>query len=66
MHSSTDTNADDINKLAELDKKRKDLTEAIINIRNRYLRIDDQFEYELEKMRERTMRGIDLCGCLKT
>jgi hypothetical protein len=67
VHNSTSGgDRNDIARLAELDEKRKDLTDRIINIRNRYLKIDSQFEYELDKERKKIMRGFNLCGCLKT
>jgi hypothetical protein len=66
VHNSTENDENDRTRLVQLDDKRKDLTDRIIDIRNRYLKIDSQFEYELKMEREKIMRGFNLCGCLKT
>lgn len=66
VHSTDAPDANDIQKLAELDTLRKVTTDQIIRIKDRYLQIDDQFEEEMEKQRKKLSKQYQLCGWLKT
>lgn len=61
--SSTD---EDKRELRRLTDKKKDLTDRIIKIKDKYLEIDDQFEDEMEEQRLKFGKRFQLCGCLKT
>ncbi len=65
IHEGANTE-DDKTALSALDKKKKDLTDQIIKIKDRYLEIDDQFEEEMKEQREKLSKKYQLCGCLKT
>jgi hypothetical protein len=56
----------DLLKLEMLERAKKDLTNEIIQIKNKYLDIDDQFEDEMRIQRETFSKRYQLCGCLKT
>ncbi len=51
--------------LNNLEIKKRDLTNKIIKIKNKYLQIDELFEEELKIQREKTQK-YQICGCLKT
>jgi hypothetical protein len=57
---------EDTKKLAELEQRKKDITDNIISIKTKYLDIDDQFEDEMEEQRQKLNKRYQLCGCLKT
>lgn len=54
------------NKLDVLEMKKRYITNEIIGIKDKYLEIDNQFEIEMKKQRERIQNSWQLCGCLKT
>lgn len=56
----------DVAKLEFLDKRRNELTNEIILIKDKYLDIDDQFEDEMKEQREKISKRFQICGCLKT
>jgi hypothetical protein len=66
IHNSTKPSNEDTKKLAELEQRKKNITDRIINIKTKYLDIDDQFEDEMEEQREKLNKRYQLCGCLKT
>lgn len=53
-------------KLRLLEERKKLITDRIINIKNKYLDIDDQFEDEMKEQREKLNKRFQFCGCLKT
>lgn len=57
---------EDSKKLAELDQRKKDITDKIINIKSKYLDIDDKFEDEMKEQRDKLNKRYQFCGCLKT
>jgi len=66
VHSTDAPDANDIQKLAELDTLRKVTTDQIIRIKDRYLQIDDQFEEEMKTQRAKFSKRYQFCGWLKT
>lgn len=57
--------SDDDTNLEVISEDIKRQTNLLINSKDEYLKIDDDFEFEMEQNRER-MRGIfHCCGCLK-
>lgn len=66
IRSEETPSPDDVDRLNELEKKRKYLTDEIILIRDKYIEIDSQFEEELKEQREKLTKKYQLCGCLKT
>jgi len=56
----------DLDALHLLEMRKKDYTDKIIFIKNKYLAIDDQFEEEMKTQREKLGKRFQLCGCLKT
>jgi hypothetical protein len=68
IYSSTNTtpSSEDTNRLKKLEDLKKSLTDSIISIKDKYLNIDDQFEEEMKKQRDRFSKKYQLCGCLKT
>ena len=56
----------DKGRLKVLEVQMKLLTTQIINMKNRYLEIDVQYEAEMEEQREYAESSFQLCGCLKT
>jgi hypothetical protein len=57
---------EDLEKLELLDQKRKTITGRIIQMKDKYLDIDDQFEDEMKEQRQKIGKRFQLCGCLKT
>jgi hypothetical protein len=57
---------EDLKKLAELEQKKKEITNDIIQIRDKYLEIDNKFEEEMRVQRLKINGRLQLCGCLKT
>jgi hypothetical protein len=57
---------EDNDKLAELDRKKRELTDEIIQLKDKYLDIDDQFEDEMAIQRSTLSKRYQICGCLKT
>lgn len=57
---------EDNDKLAELDRKKRELTDEIIQLKDKYLDIDDQFEDEMAIQRNTLSKRYQICGCLKT
>lgn len=53
-------------KLRLLEERKKFITDRIINLKNKYLDIDDQFEEEMKEQREKLNKRYQFCGCLKT
>lgn len=53
-------------RLKVLEVQIKLLTTQIINMKNKYLEIDSQYEAEMEEQREYAASSLQLCGCLKT
>lgn len=66
IRSEETPSPDDVDRLNELEKKRKYLTDEIILIRDKYIEIDNQFEEELKEQREKLTKKYQLFGCLKT
>lgn len=73
LHTADSYNKDTSNikfadnaKLEILDEKRKILTNQIIQMRDKYLEIDKQFEDEMKIQRDKFTKKFQLCGCLKT
>jgi hypothetical protein len=66
IHSTTDPLPEDVKKLKLLELRKKMITDMIIQIKDRYLEIDDQFEDEMKEQREKLSKRLQLCGCLKT
>jgi hypothetical protein len=66
IHSSQTPVDEDSKKLAELDQRKKDITDKIINIKSKYLDIDDKFEDEMKEQRDKLNKRYQFCGCLKT
>ena len=56
----------DKGRLKVLEVQMKLLTTQIINMKNKYLEIDTQYEAEMEEQREYAESSFQLCGCLKT
>jgi hypothetical protein len=56
----------DKERLEELNRKKKNLTNEIIKIKDKYLEIDTKFQTELDIQREKFTKKYQLCGCLKT
>lgn len=53
-------------QLQDLDKRQKRKIEAYIQIKDDYLKIDDEFEREMKIQREKLRRSWSICGWLKT
>ena len=66
VHSMATPAITDIQKLAELDTLKKVTTNKIIRIKDKYLEIDDNFEEEMKKQRNKLSKRYQLCGWLKT
>lgn len=66
VHSMATPAITDIQKLAELDTLKKVTTDRIIRIKDKYLEIDDNFEEEMKKQRNKLSKRYQLCGWLKT
>jgi hypothetical protein len=56
----------DADMIKELEAKIRDLTDQIIKIKDDYLEIDSQFQGELKRHRERTMRSCNPLAWLKS
>ncbi|MCE9540034.1 MAG: hypothetical protein K8R85_12575 [Bacteroidetes bacterium] len=65
IQSNTSTSILENDTLKNLEIKKRDLTNKIIKIKNKYLQIDELFEEELKIQREKTKK-YQICGCLKT
>ena len=61
-----DLTSSNLLKLRLLEERKKFITDRIINIKNKYLDIDDQFEDEMKEQREKLNKRFQFCGCLKT
>ena len=66
IHSTDAPNLKDLGRLQMLEVQKKLLTTQIINIKNKFLQIDSQFEEEMQEQREYVTGTFQLCGCLKT
>jgi len=66
IHSSKNPTPQDRGRLLVLEVQKKLLTTQIINLKNKYLQIDSQFEEEMQEQREYATSQFQLCGCLKT
>ena len=66
VHSTATPDVTDIQKLAELDTLKKITTDQIIRIKDKYLEIDDHFEEEMKKQRNKLSKRYQICGWLKT
>ena len=63
---TTSPKKEDKDRLEYLEMRKKYLTNEIIQIKEKYLEIDDQFEDEMKEQREKIGKRYQLCGCLKT
>lgn len=66
LTSITTRKKEDEQRLEYLELRKKYLTNEIIQIKEKYLDIDDQFEDEMKEQREKLGKRYQLCGCLKT
>jgi hypothetical protein len=66
IHSTNKIDQLDSLKLEELDTLKKSIIDGIIKLKDQYLDIDNQFEEEVAKHRERMGKGWQLCSCLKS
>jgi hypothetical protein len=66
IHSTDVPDLKDLGRLQMLEVQKKLLTTQIINIKNKFLQIDSQFEEEMREQRENVTGTFQLCGCLKT
>jgi hypothetical protein len=66
IHSTHSPDLKDIGRLHILEVQQKLLTTQIIQIKNKYLEIDYQFEEEMREQREYEASSFQLCGFLKT
>ena len=66
IHSTDFPQKKDLARLQLLELQKKMLTDRIIQIKNKYLEIDSQFEEEMREQREHATDSFQLCGCLKT
>ena len=66
IHSMKEPLPQDKGRLLVLEVQQKLLTTQIINMKNKYLEIDSQFEEEMQEQREYATSSFQLCGCLKT
>jgi hypothetical protein len=57
---------EDKDRLEFLEMRKKYLTSEIIQLKEKYLDIDDQFEEEMKQQREKLGKRWQLCSCLKT
>jgi hypothetical protein len=66
IHSSKQPSEQDLKKLEELEHTKKNLTNRIIQLKDKYLAIDGQIEDEMRIQREKIGKQFQLCGWLKT
>jgi hypothetical protein len=56
----------DLEILKNIEDKKKEITTKVIQMKNKYLAIDELFEKELKDLREKFSKKYQFCGCLKT
>jgi hypothetical protein len=65
-HTVGESPLNELEYLKKLEEKQKTLTNNIIQLKDAYLDIDDQFEDEMLEQRQKFSKRFQLCGCLKS